>query len=101
MLVVAPALRCGLHQVPGAIQIGVDDRVPALHRKIDRGLRKLSAGAVDQTVDAAMRADAFRFRPASSATRASSLSWLRPTTTTWAPNRANSHAIARPMPPAP
>ena len=41
--------------VPGAVQIGIDDRVPALYRKIDRRLRKLSAGAVDETVEAAMR----------------------------------------------
>src|SRR5258707_1384925 len=55
VLVVAPALRRGLHHVPGAVQVGVDDGVPALHRKIDRGLRKLSASAVDEVVDAPVR----------------------------------------------
>ncbi|MGY3482768.1 hypothetical protein ACVW1C_000651 [Bradyrhizobium sp. USDA 4011] len=45
----------GLHHVPGAVEIGVDDRVPALDREIDRGLRELAAGAVDEMVDAAMR----------------------------------------------
>jgi hypothetical protein len=44
-----------LHHVPGAAEVGVDHGVPALDRKIDRGLRKLSAGAVDETVDAAVR----------------------------------------------
>src|SRR5205085_3450960 len=46
-------------------------------------------------------ADAFSFRPVRFDTRASSLSWLRPTRTTCAPSRANSHAVARPIPPAP
>src|SRR5258707_1384921 len=55
VLVVAPGLRRGLHHVPGAVQVGVDDGVPALHRKIDRGLRKLSASAVDEVVDAPVR----------------------------------------------
>src|SRR6185503_3041057 len=55
MSVVAPALRGCLHHVPGAVQIGIDDGVPALHGKIDRRLRKLPAGAVDQAVDTAMR----------------------------------------------
>src|SRR5260221_10093440 len=55
VLLVAPALGGRLHHVPGAVQIGVDDRVPALDRKIDRGLRKLPAGAVDETVDTAVR----------------------------------------------
>ncbi len=30
MAVVAPAFCGGLHHVPGAVEIGVDDRVPAL-----------------------------------------------------------------------
>jgi hypothetical protein len=55
MLVVAPAFCGGLHNVPGAVQIDVDDGVPAFCRKIDRGLRKLAAAAVDETVNAAMR----------------------------------------------
>src|ERR1700730_15553328 len=45
-------------------------------------------------------ADAFSLRPVRFDTRASSLSWLRPTRTTCAPSRANSHAMARPIPPA-
>ena len=121
MLVVAPAFCGGLHHVPGAVQIGVDDRVPAFDRKVDRGLRKLSAGAVDESVDAAMRCpdrveqrvDRLRFPdvgdvrgglqiPASQiGDEASSFGWLRPIMATWAPNRANSQTVARPMPPAP
>ena len=54
MLAVAPTLGRGLHHVPGAVQIGVDDGVPAFYREIDRGLRKLSAGAVDETVNLAL-----------------------------------------------
>jgi hypothetical protein len=52
-LCVAPTPGSLLHHVPGAVEIGVDDGVPALHREVDRGLRKLAAGAVDENVDAA------------------------------------------------
>src|SRR5262245_50539188 len=50
----APALGGGLHHVPGAVEVGVDDGVPALDREIDRGLRKLPAGAVDEDIEAAL-----------------------------------------------
>jgi hypothetical protein len=56
-------LRGALHHVPCAVQIGVDDGVPAFHRNVDRGLRKLPAGAVDQNVETAMlRPDAIEDR---------------------------------------
>ena len=55
VLAVAPALRSCLHHVPGPVQIGVDDGVPTFHREIDRGLRKLPAGAVDESINAAVR----------------------------------------------
>src|SRR4029079_14939706 len=51
---VAPALGGGLHHVLGAVQIGVDDGVPAFHGKIDGALRKLPSGAVDETIEAAV-----------------------------------------------
>ncbi|MBA7682005.1 hypothetical protein ES703_90351 [subsurface metagenome] len=54
MLAVAPALRGGLHHVPGAVEVGVDDGVPALDREVDRSLRGLSAGAVDEDIEAAV-----------------------------------------------
>ena len=54
LLCIAPALRCRLHHEPGAVEVGVDDGVPALHREIDRGLWELSAGAVDQDVEPAL-----------------------------------------------
>jgi hypothetical protein len=40
-----------LHHVPGAVEVGVDDGVPAFDRKVDCGLRKLPAGAVDEDVE--------------------------------------------------
>jgi len=43
------------HHVPSAVQIGIDDGIPALYGKIDSRLRKLPARAVDEAVDAVMR----------------------------------------------
>src|ERR1044072_6899659 len=47
------AAACIMYQVP--LRFGVDDRVPALDREVDRGLRKLAAGAVDEMIEAALR----------------------------------------------
>ena len=55
IFVVAPVLCGGLHHVPSAVQIGIDDGIPALYGKIDSRLRKLPARAVDEAVDAVMR----------------------------------------------
>src|ERR1700750_3192852 len=43
-----PPPRRLLHHVPSAAEVGVDDRVEAFRRKIDRRLRELAAGIVDQ-----------------------------------------------------
>ena len=50
---IAPASSGGLHHVPGAVEVGVDDRVPALVGEIHRVRRELAAGVVDQHVQAA------------------------------------------------
>jgi hypothetical protein len=44
-----------LHHEPGAVEVGVNDRVPALDRKVDGGLRKLAPRAVDENVQATVR----------------------------------------------
>ena len=48
-----PALRRALHHVPGAVQVGVDDGVPALVGEVHRVRGELPAGIVHQHVDAA------------------------------------------------
>ena len=51
MLPGAPAIAPGaggrLHHVPGAVQVRVDDREPALDAEVDRRLRELAAAVVD------------------------------------------------------
>src|SRR5690606_668624 len=42
-----------LHHVPGAIEIGVDDRVPAFDGDVERRLAELAARIVDQAVQPA------------------------------------------------
>jgi len=51
LLGVAPAPSRRLHHVPRAVQVGVDDGVPALDAEIDRRLRKLPARAVDEEIE--------------------------------------------------
>src|SRR3546814_18213311 len=48
-----PALGRLLHHPPGAVEIGVDDGEPALAGEIDRVLRKLASGVVDQRIKSA------------------------------------------------
>src|SRR3546814_6595050 len=52
-----PALGRLLHHPPGAVEIGVDDGEPALAGEIDRVLRKLASGVVDQRIKAAERSE--------------------------------------------
>src|SRR5262249_27346808 len=42
----------GLHHVPGAVEVVVDDRRPTLWLKVERHLRELTAGIVDENVEA-------------------------------------------------
>src|SRR5262245_36518420 len=46
------ALADHLRDEPGAVEVVVDDGIPALRRELLRALRKLSAGIVDEDVDA-------------------------------------------------
>src|SRR5262249_15128366 len=49
---VDPRLGSGLHHVPGAIEIVVDDGDPALWLEVDGHLRELPAGVVDEYIAA-------------------------------------------------
>lgn len=40
--------------MPGAVEVGVDDRVPAVRRDIGGMRRKLASGVVDEDVQAAV-----------------------------------------------
>ena len=46
----APLAGGALHHVPGAVEIRVDDREPALDAEVDGRLRKLPAAVVDQHI---------------------------------------------------
>src|SRR5262249_16194130 len=50
-VMLAPQPCSALHHVPGAVQIGIDDRVPTLDREADGGRWILSAAVVDHGVD--------------------------------------------------
>jgi hypothetical protein len=54
LVAISPAPGGGLHHVPCAAQVGVDDGFPTLDGEIDRWLRKLSAGVVDEHIKPAM-----------------------------------------------
>src|SRR5262245_49985303 len=47
-----PALGRGLHHVPGAIEVIVNDGCPTLGFEVERGLRELPTGIVDEDVEA-------------------------------------------------
>ena len=53
---ITPVARGVLHHVPGAVQVGVDYRIPALRLDIDGRLRELTSGVVDQDVQPAVLA---------------------------------------------
>ena len=46
-----PVARRGLHHPPGAVEIGVYDRIPALWTELQRSLRKLAPSIVHQNVN--------------------------------------------------
>src|SRR5262245_33828702 len=51
-LALDPALGRGLHHVPGAIEVIVNDGCPTLGFEVERGLRELPTGIVDEDVEA-------------------------------------------------
>src|SRR5262245_30343772 len=51
-LALDPGSRGGLHHVPGAVEVVVDHRRPALWREVERHLRELAASIVDENVEA-------------------------------------------------
>src|SRR5579883_2218471 len=52
LVAISPAPGGGLHHVPCAVQIGVDDGFPALDGEINCRLRKLPASVVDEHIEA-------------------------------------------------
>ena len=52
---VTPTLRRVLHHVPRAVQVGVDDRLPAVVADVDSIHRELAAGVVDDVIQATVR----------------------------------------------
>src|SRR5215470_15055201 len=51
-LALDPGSRGGLHHVPSAVEVVVDHRRPALRLEVERHLRELTAGIVDENVEA-------------------------------------------------
>src|SRR5262245_23851026 len=55
-LALGPRSGGGLHHVPGAVEVVVDDRRPALWLEVERHLRELTTGIVDENVEASQLA---------------------------------------------
>src|SRR5262249_50392739 len=55
-LALVPRAGGGLPHVPGAVEVVVDDRRPALWLEVERHLRELTAGIVDENVEASQLA---------------------------------------------
>src|SRR5690606_22839138 len=54
LALVAPVPGGGLHHVPGAVEVGVDHRPPAVGRVVHRVLGELATGVVHQHVQPAL-----------------------------------------------
>src|SRR5262252_5826766 len=55
-LALGPRSGGGLHHVPGAVEVVVDHRRPALWLEVERHLRELTAGIADENVEASQLA---------------------------------------------